>query len=135
MSDPDTPYYRQAMKEPDRARFEKGMKKEIDNQFANGNFTVVHRSEVPPDQTVLPTVWQMKRKQDVRTGEIKKYKTRLNIDGSRMRHGEQYDQTYSPVASWNSVCMLLTLTAVHGWHTKQIDFVQAFAQAPIEKTL
>jgi hypothetical protein len=31
--------------------------------------------------------------------------------------------------------MLLTLTALHGWHTKQIDFVQAFAQAPIEKTL
>ena len=31
--------------------------------------------------------------------------------------------------------MLLTLTALHGWKTKQIDFVQAFAQAPIEKTL
>ena len=43
--------------------------------------------------------------------------------------------TYSPVASWNSVRMLLTLTALHGWTTKQIDFVQAFAQAPIEKTL
>ena len=135
VSDPDTLYYHQAMKEPDRARFEEGMKKEIDDQFANGNFTVVHRSEVPPDQTVLPAVWQMKRKRDVRTGEIKKYKARLNIDGSRMRHGEHYDQTYSPVASWNSVRMLLTLTAVHGWHTKQIDFVQAFAQAPVEKTL
>ena len=31
--------------------------------------------------------------------------------------------------------MLLTLTAVHGWYTKQIDFVQAFAQAPVERTL
>lgn len=31
--------------------------------------------------------------------------------------------------------MLLTLTALHRWRTKQIDFVQAFAQAPIEKTL
>ena len=52
-----------------------------------------------------------------------------------MRKGEHYDMTYSPVASWNSVRMLLTLTALHGWHTKQIDFVQAFAQAPIERTL
>ena len=42
----------------------------------------------------------------------------LNIDGSRMKHGVHYNETYSPVASWNSVCMLLTLTAVHGWHTK-----------------
>ena len=52
-----------------------------------------------------------------------------------MRHGIHYDETYSPVASWNSVRMLLTLTAVHNWHTKQIDYVQAFAQAPVERTL
>jgi hypothetical protein len=31
--------------------------------------------------------------------------------------------------------MLLILTAIHGWHTKQIDYIQAFAQAPVEKTL
>jgi hypothetical protein len=48
---------------------------------------------------------------------------------------KHYDKTYSPVASWNSVRMLLTITAVHGWKTKQIDYVQAFAQAPVEKTL
>ena len=30
--------------------------------------------------------------------------------------------------------MLLTMTAVHGWHTKQIDFVQAFARAPVERS-
>ena len=77
----------------------------------------------------------MRRKRDAKDGSIKKYKARLNIDGSRMKRGEHYDETYSPVASWNSVRMLLTLTAVHGWHTKQIDFVQAFAQAPVKKTL
>lgn len=135
VSDPDTLYYHQAMREPDKNEFLEGMKKEIDDQFANGNFTVVHKSKVPKGQIVLPAVWQMRRKRDVRTGKIKKYKARLNIDGSRMRQGEHYDQTYSPVASWNSVRMLLTMTAVHGWHTKQIDFVQAFAQAPVERTL
>ena len=77
----------------------------------------------------------MRRKRDAKTGAIKKYKARLNIDGSRMQKGEHYNMTYSPVASWNSIQMLLTLTALHRWTTKQIDFVQAFAQAPIEKTL
>lgn len=134
-SDPDTLYYHQAMREPDAEEFLKSMVKEINDQFNNGNFTVVHRSEVPEGVTVLPAVWQFRRKRDVRTGKIKKYKGRLNIDGSRMRKGEHYDKTYSPVASWNSVRMLLTLTAVHGWKTKQIDYVQAFAQAPVEKTL
>ena len=135
VSDPDTLYYHQAMKEKDRERFQESMLKEVTDQFDNGNFTVIHKSEVPKGQTILPAVWQMRRKRDAKDGSIKKYKARLNIDGSRMKRGEHYDETYSPVASWNSVRMLLTLTAVHGWHTKQIDFVQAFAQAPVEKTL
>ena len=103
--------------------------------FENGNFTVVHRSQVPDAHTILPAVWQMKRERDARTCSIKKHKARLNIDGSRMRTGEHYDMSYAPVAYWNSVRMLLTLMALHGWTTKQIDFVQASAQAPIEKTL
>jgi Reverse transcriptase (RNA-dependent DNA polymerase) len=135
VSDPDTLYYHEAMREHDKDRFQESMLKEISDQFDNGNFTVVHKSEVPSEQTILPAVWQMKRKRDAKTGSIKKYKARLSIDGSRMKYGVHYHETYSPVASWNSVRMLLTLTAVHGWHTKQIDFVQAFAQAPVERTL
>jgi hypothetical protein len=135
VSDPDTLYYHEAMKEKDRTKFQEAMSKEVNDQFENGNFTVIPKSEVPEGNVILPAVWQMRRKRDVKTGAIKKYKARLNIDGSRMRHGVHFNETYSPVASWNSVRMLLTLTAVHGWHTKQIDFVQAFAQAPVEKTL
>jgi hypothetical protein len=134
VSDPDTLYCHEEMREEDRECFKTSMLKELTDQFENGNFTVVHKSEVPEGNTILPAVWQTKRKRDVKTGAIKKHKVRLNIDGSRMRKGEHYDMTYSPVASWNSVRMLLTLTALHGWHTKQIDFVQAFAQVPIKET-
>lgn len=87
VSDPDTLYYHQATKEPDWKEFKKGMTKEIDDQFANGNFTVERKSEIAEGEIVLPAVWQMKRKRDARTGEIKKYKARLNIDGSRMKQG------------------------------------------------
>jgi hypothetical protein len=52
-----------------------------------------------------------------------------------MHPGIHYNQAYSPVASWNSVQMLVTLNSVHGWHTKQINFLQAFEQASVEKTL
>jgi hypothetical protein len=135
VSDSNTLYYHQAMKEPDRDKFQEGMHKEISDQFENGNFTVVHRSSVPSDQIILPAVWQKRRKRNAKTGQIKKYRALLNIDGSRMSQGLHYNEMYSPVASWNSVRMLLTLTAVHGWHTKQIDFVQAFAQALVQKTL
>lgn len=52
-----------------------------------------------------------------------------------MKHGIHYDETYAPVASWNSIRMLLIFTALHGWHTTQIDYVSAFPQAPVEKEL
>jgi len=137
VSDPDTLYHHQAMKEPDADKFREAMVKEVQDQLTNGNFTILLRSKLPKGATVLPAVWQMKRKRDIRTRAIKKYKARLNIDGSRMKPGKHYDpnHTYAPVASWNSIRLLLIMTAVHGWTTRQIDFVLAFPQAPVERDI
>jgi hypothetical protein len=134
-TDPDTMYLHEAMKAPDRKEFVKAMEKEWKDQLSNGNFSVIKRSEVPADKPILPAVWQMKRKRDIKSGRVKKHKARLNIDGSRMKQGEHYDETYAPVASWNSVRMLLAMTAVHNWHTTQIDYVLAFPQAPVERDI
>ena len=119
-SDPDTMYMHQAMKQPDSKEFLKAMQKEWDDQLQNGNFTVRRRSEVPEGALILPAVWQMKRKRDIKTRKVKKYKARLNIDGSHMKQGIHYDQTYAPVANWNSIRTLLIMSAMHGWHTRQI---------------
>ena len=59
----------------------------------------------------------------------------MNIDGLRMQEDVHYEHTCSPVALWNSICMLLIMTAVHRWHTKQLDYMLAFPQAPVEKEL
>jgi hypothetical protein len=111
------------------------MIKEIDDQMKNGNFTLMKRADVPKDKTVLPAVWQMKRKQDIKTRQVKKWKARLNIDGSRMKKGIHYDQTYAPVAQWKSIRMLLIMVAKYGWYSKQLDYVLAFPQAPVEKEI
>ena len=92
VSDPDTMYFNQAMKENDSEEFRTSMTKEIKDQFENGNFTVVPRTEVPEGQTVIPAVWQMRRKRNAKTGAIKKYKACLNVDGSQMRKGEHYER-------------------------------------------
>jgi hypothetical protein len=93
-SDPDTMYLHQAMKEPDKKQFVKAMQKEVRDQMENGNFTVMHKSKLPKGSTVLPAVWQMKRKRHIKTRKVKKHKARLNIDGSRMKKGIHYDETY-----------------------------------------
>ena len=134
-SDPDTMYLHEVMKEPDKKEFIKDKRKEIKDQMDNGNFSIIHKSKLPKGATVLPTVWQMKRKRDIMTRAIKKWKARLNIDGSRMKLNIHYDQTYAPVASWNSIRLQLTMVAVNNWKTKQLDFVLAYPQAPVEREI
>ena len=89
------------------------------------------RDEIPEDARILPAVWAMKRKRKVLTGEVYKHKARMNLDGSKQIEGIDYNQTYSPTASWPAVRLQLALTLVNNWYTKQIDFVQAFPQAPM----
>ena len=135
VADPDTMYWHQAMKEPDSHKFREAMEKEVNDQYKNGNFSIVPRSTIPSNQRIFPAVWQMRRKRDIRSRKIKKYKARLNLDGSRMQHGIDYEETYAPVTSWRSIRMLLTLVALYGWYTVQLDYVLAFPQAPAEREL
>jgi hypothetical protein len=72
------------MKQKDWPHFRSAIQKEIDDRMGDKNFSVVHKSKVPKAATVLPAVWQLKRKRDIKSGKIKKYKGRLNIDVSRM---------------------------------------------------
>ena len=74
-------------------------------------------------------------KERYKTRRVKKYKARLNIDGSRMQKGKHYDQTYAPVAKWSSIRLMLILCALHGWYSRQIDYVLAFPQAPVEREI
>ena len=90
-SDPDTMYMHQAMREPDWKNFQEAMVKEVDDQMNNGNFSIVKKSSVPKGKIILPAVWQMKRKRDIKTRLVKKYKARLNLDGSRQQKGVHYD--------------------------------------------
>ena len=61
-TDPDTMYMHEAMKQKDKRNFAEAMQKEVEDQISNGNFTIVHKSEVPSDKPILPAVWQMHRK-------------------------------------------------------------------------
>jgi Reverse transcriptase (RNA-dependent DNA polymerase) len=134
-TDPDTMYLHQAMKEPDKEQFKDAMIKEVEDQTENKNFSIVKCDSVPTNELIMPTVWQMKRKRDIVTRQVKKWKARLNIDGSKMIKGIHFQESYSLVATWNSIRAMLILATQHQWHTVQIDYVLAFPQAPIERTL
>jgi hypothetical protein len=67
------------------------MVKEVADQISNDIFTIVQRSSVPEGESIMPTVWQMKWKQDIKTRVVKKWEARLNLDGSKMVKGTDYE--------------------------------------------
>ena len=116
---PDILRLHEAMKAKDQKIFKTTMEKEVNDQTANGNFTVIPHSKVPKGFRVFPGVWMLVCKRDIQTCEIKKYKARLAFDGSRMREGEDYDKTYAQVASWISI-YLLVIFASRGYTSHDI---------------
>lgn len=130
-ADPDTMYLHEAMKEPDAKQFQEAMRKEVAEHTDNGHWEVVLRTAVPEGVKVLPAVWSMKRKRRISTREVYKYKARLNIGGHKQEHGVHYWETYSPVVRWTTIRLMLILSLVFGWFTRQIDFVMAYPQANI----
>ena len=134
-NDPDTLYYHEAMAAPDRKEFIKSMIVELQGQMDMGVFTLKQRSELPSDATILPAVWAMRRKRKQTTGEVYKHKSRLNIGGHRMVEGRDYNLTYAPVASWPSIRIMLATILIWKWHVRQIDYVQAYPQAPAARKM
>jgi hypothetical protein len=108
------------------------MQKEITDHEERGHWTVVLRDSLPKGTPVLPAVWSMKRKRRLTTREVYKWKARLTIHGGKPQYGVNYWDTYSPVVRWATIRLFLILASIHRWHTRQLDFVLAYPQAPVE---
>jgi hypothetical protein len=134
-TDPDTMYHHQAMKHPDREKFKEAMQKECEAHYNEGNYKLIKKDKLPEGATLLSSVWQMKRKRKPSTGEISKYKTRMNVDGSQMIKGLHYEETYAPVVQWATIRFFISMAILRNWHTRQLDFVLAYTQADIERDL
>jgi hypothetical protein len=102
------------------------------DQTQNRNWKVVHRDDIPVGATILPAEWSMKQKHCIKTQKIYKWKAGLNINGSKQTKGVNFWEMYMPIASWPSICMILTLAILNNWKTKQVDFILAYLQALVE---
>ena len=122
------------------------MHKEVASMFEDNIWKMVPRSEklehyaterrkgVTIKRQQLMMIWSFKRKRDPE-GNITKHKARLCCHGGQQEWGVNYWNTYSPVVSWSSIRILMTLSNLHNFHTKSVDFVQAFPQAKVKSTI
>jgi hypothetical protein len=106
--------------------------KEVNDHIENKNWELIPRDKVPKGTTILPSVWSMKCKRDIKTQQVYKHKARLNVHGGKQVYGENYFETFAPVVTWFSIRLLLVLSILNKWHTRQVDFILAYTQADIE---
>lgn len=131
-SDPDVMNLKDAMAADDKQEFLQAMKDEIEAHVSNKNWIIIHRSKVPSNRKVLPAVWAMRRKRDIATRNVYKWKARINVHGGKQVKGVDYWETYAPVASWPSIRLVMFIAALNNWTTRQLDFVLAFPQALVK---
>jgi hypothetical protein len=129
----DTPTLFEAMRSPDSEGFYQAMVEEIElleNDFEA--WEVVPRSvPIEKGKSILGTTWAFKRKR-YPDGRVRKLKARLCIRGDQQIEGVDFFDTYAPVVGWSTVRLLMVLAVVLGLMSVQVDYTNAFIQAPID---
>src|SRR3954465_3659428 len=68
-------------------------------------------------------------------GTIEKYKARLVAKGYAQKEGEDFFDTYSPVARLTTIRVLLSLAASHGLLVRQMDVKTAFLNGELDEKI
>ena len=124
----DIMYFDQALWQPDAGEFVKALVEEVNGHIENKWWKLVKW----PDVDVILPVWSMRCKHNLTTNEITKYKSTLNLHDGKQVYGMNYFDTYVPVVTWFAIRIVNTIFILFELSLHQIDFVQAYPQAPIE---
>jgi len=130
--DPDYPTYHQALSGPYSAEWIESMLDELKTLQSMGTWTAIPRSVVAKSGAkVIPTTWALRIKRDP-MGNATKRKSRWCVRGDVQKRLME-TESYSPVVQWSSIRLMLILSIIHGLETRQVDYVNAFAQAELDK--
>ena len=56
----------------------------------------------------------------------------MNVHGGKKTFGENYFDKYAPVVAWFAIRILIICAIALNCHICQVDYIMAYAQAPIE---
>ncbi|XP_066164242.1 cytochrome P450 714B2 isoform X1 [Oryza sativa Japonica Group] len=116
---------------PDADYWKEAVRSEMDSIMSNGTWEVVER---PYGCKPVGCKWVFKKKLRP-DGTIEKYKARLVAKGYTQKEGEDFFDTYSPVARLTTIRVLLALAASHGLLVHQIDVKTAFLNGELEEEI
>ena len=85
----------------------------------------------PEGKSVVSSKWIYKIKHAA-DGSIEKYKARFVARGFSQKEGIDYEETFAPVARYNSIRAIMALTSMMKWDLHQMDAKTAFLNGVIE---
>ncbi|PKU81836.1 Retrovirus-related Pol polyprotein from transposon TNT 1-94 [Dendrobium catenatum] len=98
------------------------MKSEYQALINQGTWSLVPK---PPNKPIIGSKWTYKIKH-LPNGQIERYKARLVALGYAQTFGQNYIETFSPVAKMVTIRLLLNLTINRNWPMIQLDVSNAF---------
>ena len=122
--DPAT--FREAMASDFADKWHEACKYEMDALAKNGTWTLV---DLLPGHKAIKSKWVFKRKADGR------FRARLVAKGFTQIQGIDYDETFSPVARFESLRLLLALAALEDWEIHQMDVKSAFLNSLLDEEI
>ena len=119
----------EAYASPDADDWKEDVQSEMDLILSNGTWKLTER---PYGCKPVGCKWVLK-KQLRPDGTIEKYKARLVAKGYTQKEGEDFFDTYSPVARLTTIRALLSMAASYGLIVHQMDVKTAFLNGELDE--
>jgi len=116
----------EAMKQQE---WKEAMESELKSIEKNQTWELVN---LPEGKNVIGLKWIFKTK-FLADGSIQKCKARPVVRGYAQQHGIDYEETFSPVARFETVRVILALAAQKRWKVFQFDVKSAFLNGDLEE--
>jgi Reverse transcriptase (RNA-dependent DNA polymerase)/gag-polypeptide of LTR copia-type len=123
------PTFDEARNGHDWPRWREAIKKELEALELNGTWEVVER---PPGTNVVSSKWVLHIKRNAE-GKIDKFKARLVARRFTQIHGQDYFDTFAPVARLASFRTIVAIAARNDWPIDSFDFHSAYLNGELEE--
>lgn len=91
-------------------------------------------TDLPQGKTVVGSTWKYKLKFNP-DGTVSNYKSRVVAQGFTQVEGLDYQGSFSPVAKWDTIRLLLNLATVNHWFLHQVDINNAFLHGYLKEEI
>lgn len=123
--------YKEAIQSEEAEEWKEAMDEEMESLTENGTWELV---EKPTDRKIIDNRWVLRKKLHP-DGSTDRYKARLVAKGYSQKSGIDYDETFSPVARFDTIRTVLSVAASEKLQLAQFDVKTAFLYGELKEVI